>query len=467
MKHIKLFEQHSEYETYINSSDKILPNISYCRNQNDIHYHSAPTDANIIFTGNNAELSVTSVKLGRPAALQIEIPKEYYADNISIIMGSNDITSTAWNESLEQVIIDNVTDDLTISISASLVSGNNTSNRIYFDPVTMMEGHQSKLKFYVNTTNDTYVQNVLAYLNFPNYITLDNCVQVYNFQEANFGKQNDYIYTICQNGFPSINTIIGYCILSLNSTVQPGKYLNAIEFQSGEFLASGSTIRFNGGDTILNILPYERKILNETDTEYVSDEYDFISRDITLNKAINANEWTFITLPFDLTESQLKAAFGNDVQFAQFDAYDFGNSDELELYFESNEITSGLSKNEPYLIKTSTNIQSVNIDNVVLDADEDFDFIEYDDGRVGSRRIVYATNYGYLKKQPIIVSEGDHYITLSNKQFSVITNPESTFINAYSCYLSFNGNYLDIQDITDIILYIDDDQVEGYSWNNN
>ena len=39
MKHIKLFNQHSDYETYINNSNKVLPNISYCKDQNDIHYN--------------------------------------------------------------------------------------------------------------------------------------------------------------------------------------------------------------------------------------------------------------------------------------------------------------------------------------------------------------------------------------------------------------------------------------------
>ena len=39
MKFIKLFEQHTEYETYINSNDKVLPNISYCENENEVHYN--------------------------------------------------------------------------------------------------------------------------------------------------------------------------------------------------------------------------------------------------------------------------------------------------------------------------------------------------------------------------------------------------------------------------------------------
>ena len=39
MKFIKLFNQHAEYEAYINGSDKVLPNISYCEDLNDTHFN--------------------------------------------------------------------------------------------------------------------------------------------------------------------------------------------------------------------------------------------------------------------------------------------------------------------------------------------------------------------------------------------------------------------------------------------
>lgn len=41
-KYLKKFEDHTEYETYINGSDVILPNVSLCKNQNDVHYNPIP-----------------------------------------------------------------------------------------------------------------------------------------------------------------------------------------------------------------------------------------------------------------------------------------------------------------------------------------------------------------------------------------------------------------------------------------
>ena len=37
--YLKLFNKHSEYETYINDSDKILPNISYCEDNDEVHFN--------------------------------------------------------------------------------------------------------------------------------------------------------------------------------------------------------------------------------------------------------------------------------------------------------------------------------------------------------------------------------------------------------------------------------------------
>lgn len=39
MKYLKKFSKHSDYNTYINSQDRILPNVSYCENENEVHYN--------------------------------------------------------------------------------------------------------------------------------------------------------------------------------------------------------------------------------------------------------------------------------------------------------------------------------------------------------------------------------------------------------------------------------------------
>ena len=37
--YLTLFNTHADYNTYINSQDKVLPNVSYCENENELHYN--------------------------------------------------------------------------------------------------------------------------------------------------------------------------------------------------------------------------------------------------------------------------------------------------------------------------------------------------------------------------------------------------------------------------------------------
>ena len=50
-KYIKLFNKHTDYNTYINDNDKELPNTSYCIDNNDVHYNPW-VDTRLIVTYN-------------------------------------------------------------------------------------------------------------------------------------------------------------------------------------------------------------------------------------------------------------------------------------------------------------------------------------------------------------------------------------------------------------------------------
>ena len=62
-KYIKLFDTHDEYETYITGSDKILPNVSYCKNINDVHYNPW-TDPRVIAKFNVENVSESVLLYG-------------------------------------------------------------------------------------------------------------------------------------------------------------------------------------------------------------------------------------------------------------------------------------------------------------------------------------------------------------------------------------------------------------------
>ena len=98
-------------------------------------------------------------------------------------------------------------------------------------------------------------------------------------------------------------------------------------------------------------------VLDENSTSYPVAANDV---NVTVKRTIKANEWSTICLPFDMSEAQVKAAFGDDVQLAYFTGYDVEkdgtNITSITINFEDDDLSEGFYANYPYLIKTSKDI---------------------------------------------------------------------------------------------------------------
>lgn len=97
--------------------------------------------------------------------------------------------------------------------------------------------------------------------------------------------------------------------------------------------------------------------------------------DVSIKRTIKANEWNTIVLPFTLTKAKAEAAFGEDVQLAEFAGFEAIYADEDDLSPDAIIINltnytmtakKGITGGKPYLIKTSKDIESFEADNVTL-----------------------------------------------------------------------------------------------------
>ena len=93
--------------------------------------------------------------------------------------------------------------------------------------------------------------------------------------------------------------------------------------------------------------------------EFVIDEnelYDVAlegAGNVTLKRTITADIWNTLSLPFSLTNEELKAAFGDDVEVAQFtETVDEQNPQSSYVHFTSMEVPA-IQPNTPVLLKTS------------------------------------------------------------------------------------------------------------------
>lgn len=94
---------------------------------------------------------------------------------------------------------------------------------------------------------------------------------------------------------------------------------------------------------------------------------------VTVKRTISANTWSTICLPFAMTEAQVKTAFGDDVQLAEFTGYKAtedgeGNVVEIKVNFSD---ATAIAANHPCLIKVSESVSEFTLDGVDIDPEDE------------------------------------------------------------------------------------------------
>ena len=164
--------------------------------------------------------------------------------------------------------------------------------------------------------------------------------------------------------------------------------------------------------------------------------------DVRVKRTINAGNWSTICLPFAMSESQVKAAFGDDVVLADFtgieSTYDTDEETILSIQVNFSQATS-IESNHPYLIKVNNNISSFTVDNVNIDPDEAS--VDKDEWRTGSG----------TKKDPYVY----HYNSFVGTYVADTTVPElCLFLNGNKLWYSLGSTkmkgfraYFDFYDV--------------------
>ena len=121
-------------------------------------------------------------------------------------------------------------------------------------------------------------------------------------------------------------------------------------------------------------IPFTLSIGEPMDTRVVLDEESSVlpatvsGVDVRVKRTIKANTWSSIVLPFSMSNEQVKAAFGDDVEVAEFTGWEETEDDGISVGFlEVNEIEANI----PYIIKVSSVITEFVADAVDIQADED------------------------------------------------------------------------------------------------
>ena len=193
-----------------------------------------------------------------------------------------------------------------------------------------------------------------------------------------------------------------------------------------------------------------RTVLDENGTtEPVAEN----NANVRVRRTIKAGEWSTICLPFAMTEAQVKAAFGDDVQLGDFNDYEYVDAtDAIRVNFQS---ATAIEANHPYIIKVSTAVSEFTADGVDIDPQEAI--VDFDTSRRKNQPRQFVGTY----VANTVLDWGTLF--LSDNQFWYSTG--NTKMKAFRAYFNLNDLIPDFEDNYEsrVSMVFDDDTTTGIS----
>ena len=253
------------------------------------------------------------------------------------------------------------TADNTVSVSSALIPQGKTGS------------------FNIELTNtDAFVAFQMA-LTLPEGITFESATKGNRYEESHsMGVSQSgqtVTFTLNSGTNEAIRGNSGALItvsVSADADIEAGTKLTAT-LGNMEFARKDETfIRPDAFDFDIEIT--DRVVLDENSTVAPTAQTDKVN--VLVKRTIKAGQWNTIVLPFTLTSAKAKAAFGNDVQLAEFDGFevDYGEDEEnvtplgIVINLKSYTIPSrgGWAGGKPLLIKVSSDIESFEVNDVTI-----------------------------------------------------------------------------------------------------
>lgn len=213
--------------------------------------------------------------------------------------------------------------------------------------------------------------------------------------------------------FASANTISGSAVESLvtvtfkvDESTPLGEYDVTLKETLFEY---GLADKDYADDVTFKVTVTDRITLDEESTELPA---TMAGVNVKVKRTLKADVWNTLCLPFSMDETQLKAAFGDDVELGEFLDYESDGSS-ITVDFGTVDVSDGISENYPYLIKTSANVTEFNVDGVNIAPDEEGAEAVYETGK-GKNKTTLGRFIGTLKAGTTIPADN---LYLSDNKF--------------------------------------------------
>ena len=179
---------------------------------------------------------------------------------------------------------------------------------------------------------------------------------------------------------------------------------------------------------------------------------------VTVKRTVNANVWSTICLPFAMSEAQVKAAFGDDVQLGDFNGYETeedgeGNIVSIAVKFVT---ATAIEANHPYIIKVSAPVTEFTADGVDIDPEE-----KPTKAAVKRTKKQWSEMIGtYVANTPVGDADADGWcLFLSGGKFWY--SKGNTKMKAYRAYFDFYDVLTEVEEGASARMYISFDPATG------
>lgn len=262
---------------------------------------------------------------------------------------------------------------LLMTLFAGLMSAQ-ADNTVVVNPVTVPQGGTGS--FDIELNNETEFTAFFMALTLPSGISYVSFSQGSRFDGHSVddgAKDGKKTFAALSGSSKPIKENSGMLIrvfVSADAGLAVGSVLNA-KLDELAFTTPGG-VEYNLTDVNFNITIGEaRTLLDETSATAPTAENGV---DVRVRRTINANEWSTICLPFAMSEAQAKAAFGSDVQLADFTGWETTEYDasdnalSIDVTFSS---VTAIEANHPYVIKVSSAVTEFTVDGVDIAPEDD------------------------------------------------------------------------------------------------
>jgi len=352
-------------------------------------------------------------------------------------------------------------------------------NTISCPDITAQSGQQALLSVELSNTADITIVGISFTLTLPEGATFQkktNGKPVYELVESRLDPEDFSIipefYSDNKLGVRIYTTSQTAVLQGTEGTIMTFTLDIADDIATGDydiFLTENKLSIRNGGNSVTSQVMYnyasKLTVTEPDDSRTVLDENSTTMPEasdgpvnVRVIRTISANVWNTIVLPFAMSEAQVKEAFGNDVQLADFTGTDpeYDDNDNCVAITVNFSDVNAIEANHPYIIKVSQPIAEFTVDNVNIVADEDNAKVEFDNGKTGSRRVVYSGIYGTYQAQTVL---DENTLFLSGNKFYY--SDGSVKMKAFRAFFDFWDDVLsEVQEASNavkMLFDIDDD----------